>query len=565
MEENLKSSNFFTEVQLKEKLDELETAWRIKLGNQEKQAEAILKECQAISEYAVIQCEIEKNGIRNDLADKTNELETVQLKYDQIVQDYEELNTKFKALQCDLSNIIIELNETRSTMGEKLDAKMKELKRFADEKKAYEVTIKNSQVTIDVLTRRLMNSDRDVEQLKHELQDTEAKTLEYESKCLQLTNDLKQAQTFNEELEMQYESAIKLNTTEIQQLKSELVQKVEAYRAEAESSTKKLHDSQELTKEVIQMLQETHSQMETQLEHLENVNAQCKFECEQSQNELEDYRIREMDWNDEREKLENVVKEMENLLEIKQDEVGELRRQLAQAQECSDARQIQMQFYKRKVAECEKELDESAHINRRYIEQSGKYDELLQKFEQLEMENLKNKNRCLKLDDEVEGNGHWKSEYDKQREDYEQLLAKCEGLEKENDSNKKKMEEQRSSQKILEGDKDALSSRVHYLENELKQLSEKYADLVGHHNTKQKIRHLADLKAKTEELTQTNMDLEVKLQAQQKTLEKLKKENADMKKCLKRNKVYAEDKENVGSPNRSLNSSRIESPFRERN
>lgn len=52
---------------------------------------------------------------------------------------------------------------------------------------------------------------------------------------------------------------------------------------------------------------------------------------------------------------------------------------------------------------------------------------------------------------------------------------------------------------------DVLLDKIHRLEGELKEVSEKYADLVGHHNTKQKIKHLVDLKHKNEELTQVGI------------------------------------------------------------
>lgn len=66
---------------------------------------------------------------------------------------------------------------------------------------------------------------------------------------------------------------------------------------------------------------------------------------------------------------------------------------------------------------------------------------------------------------------------------------------------------------------------------------------------------------------QSKFDLEKKLNMQKKATEKLQKENDDLKKCLKKFKKVPNDKENIGSPNRSLNSSRLDSPgpLRERN
>lgn len=45
------------------------------------------------------------------------------------------------------------------------------------------------------------------------------------------------------------------------------------------------------------------------------------------------------------------------------------------------------------------------------------------------------------------------------------------------------------------------------MEKEAKEMSQKYADIVGHQNTKQKIKHMVDIKVKNEELIQVNISL----------------------------------------------------------
>lgn len=55
-----------------------------------------------------------------------------------------------------------------------------------------------------------------------------------------------------------------------------------------------------------------------------------------------------------------------------------------------------------------------------------------------------------------------------------------------------------------EEEKHRLLNKVKHLEAELKEISEKYADLAGHHNNKQKIKHLTDLKRKNEELSEVS-------------------------------------------------------------
>lgn len=56
--------------------------------------------------------------------------------------------------------------------------------------------------------------------------------------------------------------------------------------------------------------------------------------------------------------------------------------------------------------------------------------------------------------------------------------------------------------KSLENERDELLNKVQRLSEELKEVSEKYADIAGHQNNKQRIKHLSDLKHKNEELIQ---------------------------------------------------------------
>lgn len=57
----------------------------------------------------------------------------------------------------------------------------------------------------------------------------------------------------------------------------------------------------------------------------------------------------------------------------------------------------------------------------------------------------------------------------------------------------------------MEDERDLLLNKVQRLESELKDVSQKYSDLAGHQNNKQKIKHLSDLKQKNEELTQVTL------------------------------------------------------------
>ncbi|KAL3266644.1 hypothetical protein HHI36_010807 [Cryptolaemus montrouzieri] len=101
-----------------------------------------------------------------------------------------------------------------------------------------------------------------------------------------------------------------------------------------------------------------------------------------------------------------------------------------------------------------------------------------------------------------------------------------------------------------------LQNAKNHMENEAKDLGIKYAQILGHQNHKQKIKYMVNLKSKNEDLMKANLDLEAKVRSQDKKMEKLKRENVDLKRNLRKQSIF-EDKENMASPNRSF---KCESP-----
>lgn len=147
---------------LSTKIEEVENSWKEKLENKEVEQEAILKECQAISEYSIIECELEKKEIQIALDETRSCYDKLQKKYNTLKYEQETLDKSLGNTELELKRKIVDLNKV-------INKQKEELHKLNGEVKAYEITISNSQVTIDVLKRRLIDSDRDVEQLKQEL------------------------------------------------------------------------------------------------------------------------------------------------------------------------------------------------------------------------------------------------------------------------------------------------------------------------------------------------------------------------------------------------------------
>ncbi|CAH0561234.1 unnamed protein product [Brassicogethes aeneus] len=521
MKDNYKDVNILIEMQTKEKLEESEAIWQEKFAEQEKQSEAILKECQAISEYSIIQCELEKNIIKNELTDAVKEKTMIEEKCEEINKNYDELNVKYANLEEKLTLMVEELEETKET----IEKQKEEIKEATNQKRCYQITMATCQETIEVLKKRLISSDSDVEQLKQEVMHCEEKNLEQENKLIRLKEDLKRSEEQNEELELQYESSLRMNEIEIALIKEELNGKIEEYRRKTEDFLVKTNEEWKILEDA----QELVACAQIEIEHLELENEELK-------------------------------KREENCAEvaIKEEEIAELKKLLLQNQEKCESYSQYVDYYKMKISENESEIEELSGIRKKYIEQSGRYDDILQKFEAVKTENLKYKNK-----------------FNTEKNNYEELLKKFQELQADNENNKRLVEEQRiligpfkEQLEAYELEKDALLGENRCIEREARDISSKYADVLGHQNQKQKIKHLHALKEKNLELLQSKMDLEKKVKIQSKTMEKLKKENEDLKKCLKKFKAPANtDKENIGSPNRSLTSMQIHSPgpLRERN
>lgn len=404
------------EQELKTKMLELEKNYQTQLDSQEKESYAILKECQTISEYNIIQSEIEKNKLTTELEAINKDLISLQGKYDESLQNYDILKTKCKNLENDLSHIVMELNETRQTLGEQLSQKEKVIQTISKQKSSYEIGINTYQTTIEVLKKRLIHSDQDVVQLKEELSNCEEKIVELESKCLQLTSDLKQSQISNDELEMQFESAIKLNRTEIEKLRNELCQKINLYKEEVEKYSNKMQKNEVDNIEI--------SQLKNELSCLEALKAQQEFEIRRGQNELEGYHLREIDWSIKTESYEGTVKQMEDELRMKHDELRDLKMELSHLRNANDLNQ--------RATDVEHSLnDERKSIYAKYIQISGRYDEILQKFEELQKENSDKDKIINNLSANLQEYSTIKEKCVEQDQQVKELLDKLEQLEKE--------------------------------------------------------------------------------------------------------------------------------------
>lgn len=495
MEEDFKEANILADIQMKQRIEDVEICYKIKLEAQAKESEQILKECQAISEYNIIQCEVEKNHIKAELTEKSKECELLIAEKENLGKQYEELQKQFAEIQEKFEAMVKELSDTQKKLQEEM--KKTEEQSLFDER-AYEITIKQLHGTIEALKKRLLSSDGDVEQLKSELDCCEKSKLAVEDKCNKLQEELQQVQNLNEELEMQNESSLKLTEEKIQSIETALLQKVDDYRAAAEmtmrESEEKLRDRDEKLRDAMEQLHEQqkitnecHNLIKTtklELERLEAINTEYQFKNNRLENTLKHVedevavlRISEKATKEkllQAEKIKEIkIAENEKLkqelkcLQVVQEENETYKKQLAQHQKKSEEDLKLKDFYKNKLNEYEAEIEECSCLRKKYIEQSGKFDELLHRYELLEMKNV---------------------ELETKVREQESLIGPF-----------------REQLQAYEMEHNALINEKHDAENEAKEMGLKYAAILGHQNQKQKIKYLVELQTKKFELIEVNI------------------------------------------------------------
>ncbi|XP_066150354.1 putative autophagy-related protein 11 [Euwallacea fornicatus] len=434
-----------SERRKKSEFEELENEWKKRLQKKEEEHEAILKECQAISEYSIISCELEKKEVQMHL-DETKAI------YQELKLKYETLNSKQENAEKSLTDKEEGLSRKVKELSEIIDKQEEEVQKLKVEIKAYQITINNSQITIDVLKKRLIDSDRDVEQMKQELARCEGKLIDYEGKCIQLDNELSEAKKQNEDLELQYESSIKINENSIKLMKEQLINKVDWYENQVKIFSNKATEEQDVKQQILQQLNcniEIIKQINLEVDKTEEYYA---LKIKDLMEVIDSYERKEQIWS---EKLDAVNLEKKNLtiaLNAKEsrnllleDKLQELKNDYGELSE-------KCVYYKAKAEEFESMAKESSQTRKMYIDISGKYDSLLQDFEQLEMENRDRNADLLGMNKKLQRLLNVEQEFERVKKEKEML-------ESEKAFYKTKLDEQKLKKyKIASKDKENIGS-----------------------------------------------------------------------------------------------------------
>lgn len=126
------------------------------------------------------------------------------------------------------------------------------------QKHSYEVTLSKTHDAINALKNRLLDSDRDVEQLKHEIENIENGSVGFENKITDLENILKKENILNQTLEIENTRLHFELEHKVKSVEQQLLLKVDTYTANAEERIENLN---EMLKEKSKLLAETMDQL----------------------------------------------------------------------------------------------------------------------------------------------------------------------------------------------------------------------------------------------------------------------------------------------------------------
>lgn len=365
-EENCTEKIKLVEIQTEETCKEIERNWELKMEEQEKKSSDILKECQSIAEFNIIQCEVEKNEMQKQLTVAEKTVTHLDKQNDNLKTTNEDLQNSLGKLQTDLSKIIIELNDTREKLGTEIDERQNNLDEAIKEKHLYEFTLNKTYKTVNALKYRLLHSDSDVEQLKEELEHLEITKLETEAKYMQVTQDIYNLIAINEELKEENE-LLKDIPEKLENLETELVQKINDLKTKADSEINKLHQiisekqsNVEDLNSYIQLQQKTHSELQLIL-------TEAKNEIERQETDFMDYKFQITRLEASLTSANRDLLQQEEFLQEKNDLIEELEKQ---------------------IVEKEGEVVEITDTYRKYIDRNRnmekKFDDLVMKCQKLE-------------------------------------------------------------------------------------------------------------------------------------------------------------------------------------
>ncbi|CAD1468961.1 unnamed protein product, partial [Heterotrigona itama] len=406
--------------------------------------------------------EMERAALDEKLAHKDAEINRLSATLKELKNSAETQESFSQSLQLELDRAETELAEKKEELRALKDQIRTEAAEMVARRKRFEVVMAENQASVAALTKRLAQSNAEVERLQHELKRGED--------CIDEHRDLLSIMRNNSKI---VHEQVRVLMEELD-IKKGLVDQLEA--------------------ESISEMESLKSVFEAKIGDFKNIAAK-KVAKLQAENDVKT--------------AQNV--EMKNQLQEMANHLAEAQNMLLKLEERNDAQELEIS----RVAMLNDKLNAQLKEHETTIEDLNK---LLEHQSQAHKVSLNEKN--VELFEEERKN----------RESFEKELME-------------KLEEEKARREAAEEEMEKLSKYNEQLLKDYQEIHEKYAEVVGHHNHRQRIKHVSQLKDKINQLEQD-------LYAKTRTIEQLQKVTEKMKAEEKR--AHCKGKENISGVSQSF-------------
>ncbi|XP_070526212.1 restin homolog isoform X3 [Cardiocondyla obscurior] len=446
----------------------------------------------------LVRMEVERAALDEKLAQRDAEITKLSMTLEELRSSVETQTSFSQSLQLELDKAESELAEKKQELRTLKDHIRTEAAEMVTKKKRFELIMTENQASVAALTNRLVQSNAEVERLQYEVKRGED--------CIREHKELL--------------SAMRANSQMVHEQVHSFMKALDAHRNLVDQ-----HESDNMSQfDKIKSIFET---------KIENLKQKASKEISRLEDEAKQKSV------------------LNNELKLQLDEmsksISETQGALLILEEQNDAREIdisRMELANNKLLEELRSRNKALEENKRLLQDQAMQHKVLLDDANSQIKKLTEKIKQFEETDKTAKNST--SLLEQERIQWKSL---------ENKLTKQIEEEKRERCKAEE-----VVAKYVALNDDLKKnyadIIEQYADVIGHHNPKQRIKHVIRLKDKNYELEQELLAKTRLLEQQQKTIEKLKAEEKRSHWKGKENIVHSTP---ISSPHKTL------TPLKDRN
>ncbi|XP_012063941.1 PREDICTED: hyaluronan mediated motility receptor-like [Atta cephalotes] len=448
----------------------------------------------------LLRMEVERAALDEKLSQRDIEITKLSTTLEELRSSVETQASFSQSLQTELDKAESELAEKKQELRALKDHIRTEAAEMVARKKRFELIMAENQASVAALTNRLAQSNAEVERLQYEIKRGED--------CIREHKELLTAMRSNSQL--------------VHEQVNSFMKDLDAHRDLVDQ-----HQSGNISQ-----FDSLKSIFETKIQNLKQNAAKEITRLE------DDSKLKTILNNELRIQLEEMTKS-----------ISEAQSALLVLEEQNDAREIdisRMQLENNKILDQLESSEKALEENKRLLQNQAKQHKIITNEANSRIEELSEK---AKQFEEIEKTAKETT-----------LLLEQERIKWKSSENEliQQLKEEITRREEAEEEIKKLVTMNEVLKKEYKEVIEKYADVIGHQNPKQRIKHVIRLKDKNYELEQELLTKTRLVEQQQKTIEKLKAEEK---------RSHWKGKENVGmvhstpisSPHKTL------TPLRDRN